>query len=82
MKSTMSHIGSHRQNGKNESAFCGAHRRRMAKPPLRASPERVANGDWETVPIKGVIPGVGFVPGEPHSPKGFDQIPEDESVWL
>jgi hypothetical protein len=45
-------------------------------------PDWVQNGDWDTVPIRGVCPGVGFVPGEPHSPKPFDEIPDNESVWL
>ena len=45
-------------------------------------PDWGTNGEWDSVPIKGVIPGVGFVPGEPHSPKPFDEIPDNESVWL
>jgi len=45
-------------------------------------PEWVMNGDWETIPVEGVMPGVGFVPGEPHSPTPFDELPDDAAIWL
>ncbi len=45
-------------------------------------PDWVKNGDWETIAVKGVIPGVGFVPeptGELHS---FDAIADEAEIWL
>lgn len=37
---------------------------------------------WETVPIVGVVSGIGFIPGEPHSPKSFDDLKDNDSIWL
>jgi len=45
-------------------------------------PPWVTNGEWETVDITGVVPGVGFVPGTPHSPKTFSQLPDNAVVSL
>ena len=45
-------------------------------------PDWVTNGEWETIGVKGVIPGVGFVP----EPKGdwhpFDSIADETEIWL
>ena len=45
-------------------------------------PDWVTNGDWETIGVKGVVPGVGFVP----EPKGdwhpFDSIADEAEIWL
>ena len=51
-------------------------------------PRWVPNGDWETIGdgetigVKAVVPGVGFVP----EPKGdwhpFDAIPDDAAIWI
>ena len=40
------------------------------------------DGPWETVPITGVIPGVGFTVGETRPNGTFDSLPDDASVWL
>jgi hypothetical protein len=45
-------------------------------------PDWVKRGDWEIIGVKGVIPGVGFVPepkGDWHS---FDSIADEVEVWL
>lgn len=37
---------------------------------------------WETISVKAVVPGIGFVPkpkGDKHS---FDSIPDDAQVWI
>ena len=45
-------------------------------------PDWVKNGDWETIGVSKVAPGIGFVP----EPKGdfhpFDAIPDEASVWI
>ena len=45
-------------------------------------PDFVKNGEWESISVAGVIPGVGFVP----EPKGdwcdFDAIPDEQEIWL
>lgn len=54
----------------------------------RMYPEGVPNwvkGDvqeWETIPRIVVMPGVGFTTGEPHSPTSFDEIPDDQGIWI
>jgi hypothetical protein len=40
------------------------------------------DGPWNSIPIKGVIPGVGFVPGEPILNGTFDEIPDDAEIWI
>jgi len=25
---------------------------------------------------------LGFIPGEPHSPKSFDDLKDNDSIWL
>lgn len=40
------------------------------------------DGSWDTVPIKGVVPGVGFVPGDPVPNGTFDEIPDDAQIWI
>lgn len=37
---------------------------------------------WETQPLTGVVPGVGFTLGEPHSPKSFDELPDDAEICI
>jgi hypothetical protein len=44
--------------------------------------QQVSNGDWETVGVKAVVPGVGFVPEPKGDSHPFDAIPEEASVWL
>ena len=45
-------------------------------------PDWVANGEWETIGVKGVIPGVGFVP----EPKGdwhpFGSFADEAAIWI
>ena len=45
-------------------------------------PDWVKNGDWETIGVKSVAPGVGFV----SDPKGdfhpFDAIPDVAEIWI
>ena len=45
-------------------------------------PDWVAHGEWETIDVKGVIPGIGFVPepkGDWHS---FDSIADEAEIWI
>ena len=37
---------------------------------------------WDSVPIKGIVPGVGFVPGEPQPNGKFDEMPDSASLWI
>lgn len=37
---------------------------------------------WETIPVKGVIPGIGFVPGDPIPNGMFDALPDDADIWM
>lgn len=53
----------------------------------RMYPEGVP--DWlfgdeplDSVPINGVIPGIGFVPGEPVKNGTFADLPDNASMWL
>ena len=38
--------------------------------------------EWETVGVKGVIPGVGFVPDPKGDAHSFDDIADDEPIWI
>ena len=45
-------------------------------------PEFVKNGEWESIGVAAVVPGVGFVPepkGDWHS---FDSIPDEQEIWM
>jgi hypothetical protein len=37
---------------------------------------------WDSVPIEGIVPGVGFVPGEPQPNGKFDDMPDSASLWI
>ena len=37
---------------------------------------------WETVGIKAIVPGVGFVPEPKGDAKSFDELPDDAEVWI
>jgi len=45
-------------------------------------PDWVKRGDWESVGVKGVIPGVGFVPEPQGDCHPFDSIADEAKVWL
>lgn len=40
------------------------------------------DGPWDTIPIMGVVSGVGFVPGKPEVNGTFDELPDTASLWL
>lgn len=45
-------------------------------------PDFVKNGEWESIGVAAVVPGIGFVPepkGDWHS---FDSIPDEQEIWL
>ena len=37
---------------------------------------------WDTIPIKAIIPGVGFVPGEAVENGTFEEIEDDRPIWI
>ena len=45
-------------------------------------PDWVKDGEWETIGVKGVIPGVGFVPEPKGDWHAFDSIADEAKVWL
>ena len=45
-------------------------------------PDWVTNGDWETIAVKAVAPGVGFVPEPKGDAQPFDRIPDEAAIWL
>ena len=45
-------------------------------------PDWVTNGEWETIAVKGVVPGVGFVPEPQGDWHPFDSIADEAKVWL
>lgn len=45
-------------------------------------PDWVANGDWCEIPVKKIVAGIGFIPGDPRNPEPFDQLVDTETVWL
>jgi hypothetical protein len=45
-------------------------------------PDWVTNGEWETIGVKGVIPGVGFVPEPKGDWHAFDSIADEAEIWL
>lgn len=48
-------------------------------------PDWVTGGEnkrWKNIPIKGVIPGIGFVPGKPELNGTFASLSDDAAVWL
>jgi hypothetical protein len=38
--------------------------------------------EWRSVGVKAVVPGVGFVPEFHDDPHSFDDIPDEQGVWL
>jgi len=38
--------------------------------------------EWETIPVTGVVPGLGFKVSEATDSHPFDSIPDNASVWL
>ena len=38
--------------------------------------------EWETIGVKGVIPGVGFVPDPQGDAHSFDDIADDKPIWI
>lgn len=47
-------------------------------------PDWVTRGNerWNAITIKGVIPGVGFVPGEAVPNDNFASMPDSAEIWL
>lgn len=45
-------------------------------------PDWVKNGEWETIGVKAISPGVGFVPDLKGDAQPFDAIPDEASDWI